>query len=220
MTQPIAPTMLDRLTAALRLIVRAEFPQLTYFGLYEYSVQVASTKSVDCSPTDTTIGLKAITNVPLRASILGETVLPKVGARCLVQFVNGDPCRPVVVSCDPTPQTATVDATGTVNVGPSAESVSLAGGAGGTIVLNTPYSTYLGQSVIFIGTVTTLDAALATVFTALATHFTTISIDPIAAAACTVAATASTTAGSASGIYSGLVSGHETTSGTTKTVAE
>ena len=55
MSEPVQPTALDRLLTALRLLISAELPQLTYFGTYEYSIQSNSGSTVDIAPVDTTV---------------------------------------------------------------------------------------------------------------------------------------------------------------------
>jgi hypothetical protein len=67
--------------------------------------------------------------VPLRAGPEGGVSTPTTGNLCYVRFVNGDPARPIVVGNQPIVQTATLDATDTVNVGPSvSNAVVLAAG--------------------------------------------------------------------------------------------
>lgn len=121
-------TALDRLIDAVRKIIRAEVPALTFAGLYSYTVQSASGATVEASPTDTTLGLPPISGLTLSPSILGELVTgAQVGAVAYVQFVNGDPTRPVVVSLSLPSTTATIDATA-LALGPGASLVQLAGG--------------------------------------------------------------------------------------------
>lgn len=113
----IPPTDLDRLLSSFRKLVRAEFPQLTFMGIWEYAVEGVGTNTIDCSPTDTAIPLPTLSKVPLRASILGNTVTPTVGARAIIIFLNGDPTKPVCVGVDGPPVVATVAASGTLNLG-------------------------------------------------------------------------------------------------------
>lgn len=129
---PSAPTALDRLMVAVRALIRAEVPRLTFLGSYEYAIQGSQDHTtVDIAPTDTTLGLPSLTKVPLRSSVLGEAVAPSTtaGQRCLVSFVNGDPTRPFVYGIDPIPDKATVDAKTELDLGPSAGAVNIAGGA-------------------------------------------------------------------------------------------
>lgn len=128
MSQPVDPSSLDRIMQSLRAIIQAEMFQVPYLGLYEYTIQAATSSTVDGTPTDTSIPMPSVTGVPLRSSVLGATATPTVGGRCLIMFVGGDPTRPICVSTDPIPVIATVDASSAVNVGPSATAVVLAGG--------------------------------------------------------------------------------------------
>jgi hypothetical protein len=122
-------TALGRLLKDVRALIRAEVPALTFAGIYEYTVQGAAGSKVDASPTDTTLGLPTITGLPLSPSILGETVASAaVGCKAIVQFVNGSPTRPEVVSLSLPPSSSTIDATGTLQLGPNAQAVQLAGG--------------------------------------------------------------------------------------------
>src|SRR5208337_1995713 len=108
-------------------LIRAEFPQYTFCGVYGYTIQAinSGTGAIDCEPTDTTLSLPPLSNVPLRASILGETCLATMGSPCLVEFVNADPTKPNIISVGSTVFSGTMDATNVFNVGPSATSVSL-----------------------------------------------------------------------------------------------
>lgn len=112
MSEPVQPSAFDRLLAPLRSIIRAELPQYTYFGIYEYAVQSTSGSTVNCDPVDTTIPLPSLASVELRPSILGEVVTTPIvpGSRCLVAFVNSDPTRPVVMSILGTPASTNITA--------------------------------------------------------------------------------------------------------------
>lgn len=119
----------ERLIDAIKAIIRAQFPNHSYLGVFEYQVQsVDGTDTLDGSPVDTTVPLPALSKVPLRSGLAGEKVKALVGSRCLVMFVNGDPSRPIIVGVDPTPLTVDLDATLTVDIGKSATKVNLAGG--------------------------------------------------------------------------------------------
>lgn len=124
------PTSLDRLLTALRLIIRAEVPAFTFFGTYEYSIQSVSGTMVSAQPSDTTLSLPSITNMPIFSSILAEQISGiQTGQLCLVQFVNADPTRPEVVSLQNPNDTVTLDATGSVTLGSTnTTSVAFAGG--------------------------------------------------------------------------------------------
>lgn len=125
MSEPVQPTPLDRLLTAIRLIIRAELPQLTYFGTYEYSIQSNSGSTVDVAPVDTTISLPAMNGVPLISSLQGQVVVPNSGL-CRIRFINGDPSQPIVVGIVSLPNSTTIDATGQFSIGPSASKVVFA----------------------------------------------------------------------------------------------
>lgn len=98
---PEAPTTLDRLWTAFRALVRESLPALTYLGPYEYRVTATDgtgsspATTVDCAPTDAALKLPPLAGVPIR---LPYGVTPPVGALCTVQFMNGDPSRPMVTN--------------------------------------------------------------------------------------------------------------------------
>ena len=112
MSEPVAPSTFDRLLQSLRAIIRAEFPQFTYAGIYEYAIQSSSGATVSCDPVDTTVPLPSLANVELRPSILGEAVTSPIlsGSRCLVAFVNNDPTRPTILSISNPPASAAITA--------------------------------------------------------------------------------------------------------------
>lgn len=132
----------NRLIEAVRAIIRAEFPDYTYTGIYEYAIQSIGGAFVSADPTDTTIPLPHIDHVELRPSLLGENVLPIVGQIILVGFVNGKQSRPYVISVLGTPLTSAFDASVSITIGgsgalPSArmtDAVLVAGFMAGNIV--------------------------------------------------------------------------------------
>lgn len=127
MSTVVPPTPLDRLWDAFRKLVRAELPTLTYLGVYEYAVQktdgtsAAPSKTVDCVPTDSTIPLPPLTAVPIRMPF---GVTPPTGALCSVQFMNGDPTRPMVTGFTD-PMTLLVFASGTLPAGRQGDMVAV-----------------------------------------------------------------------------------------------
>jgi hypothetical protein len=139
--------MLDRLLAALRLLVRNEIARMTYLGVYEYTVQGASPGTVDASPASS-LPLPTLSAVPLLPSILGQTATPAArGALCRIRFANGDPTRPVCVGIAAPPVDAAVDATGTLSLGPSS-TVVLVGGTKPVAREGDGVSVFLAASVI------------------------------------------------------------------------
>lgn len=121
------PTALDRILLYFRQLVRAEFPRLAFLGFYEYAVQsVNPDGSCALSPTDTSLNLPGSSSVPLRLSCATATLTP--GSLVILFFVNGDPSRPAIIGGAPTPTNQTIDASALLKLGPSALTVSIAGG--------------------------------------------------------------------------------------------
>lgn len=149
---PVAPSASDRLLTAIRAIVRAEFPAFTFAGTYEYTVSgVNGDGSINGVPTDPSITLPALNNIPLRPSTVGGTAKPTTGNKCLVRFVNQDPTRPIVVGNDALVNTVTIDASQTVNIGPSvSQAVVLAGGTAPAARLSDAVVVFFGSSPITI----------------------------------------------------------------------
>lgn len=104
MTQatPTQPTVDERLMQAIRVIIREEFPRLAFIGRKAYTIQSATSTSCNAAPVDTTIGLPALVGAPL-SPYLGVTCTPVEGTACSVEFLNGDPSRPMVTSFDSAP---------------------------------------------------------------------------------------------------------------------
>lgn len=93
-----APTTLDRMWAAFRLLVRAELHELGYLGMYTYVVRGSTMGYVDAEPASQTLGLPSVTRAPILPAIGGETAIASTGSECTISFLDGDPTRPVVVS--------------------------------------------------------------------------------------------------------------------------
>jgi hypothetical protein len=88
-----APSPLDRNLAAERSLIRAELPELTFSGIYEYRVIESTPIGTSCLPTRT--------DMPPLQNIPGGPTLPLVllpGMMVLVAFVNQDPSRPFILS--------------------------------------------------------------------------------------------------------------------------
>lgn len=117
MSQPAALPLGDRLMAALRAILQAEDPQRIYRGCWEYFVQSSDGTNCDMAPTDTTVPLPPLRNIPMRAGLPGTVGTPTNGTKCYVMFANADPGKPVIVGYDtPSAQKITVKSSGTVAV--------------------------------------------------------------------------------------------------------
>jgi hypothetical protein len=94
----------DRILAAIRAIIREEFANLTYRGIFKYSIVAVSGSppnvTLDCQPTDPTIGLPSLQGIPMQSGIDGITTIPKVGMNCVVGFLNADPTLPIIFGVD------------------------------------------------------------------------------------------------------------------------
>lgn len=121
----------DRLLDSLRDLVRAEVPSLTYSGVWEYTIDSATTTTIDGTPTSSK--MPAITNCPMTPGLLGEGVTPTPGSKCRVQFVNADPSRPECVSIVGTPLLSTIDATTFVKIADGIRPVGATGDLAGGI---------------------------------------------------------------------------------------
>ena len=129
----IAPTPdpTDRLFAPFRRMVLACLPSIKFFGTWEYAAVGTAGPTLTGRCTDAAAGMPDLTNVSmLQATGGGAATWLQSGTTFLVAFANQDPGRPVVISGPPSgiPATATVDASVSVAIGPSAASVALAGG--------------------------------------------------------------------------------------------
>lgn len=96
--QGVTPS--SRFWQSIARIVRQQTRPFTYFGLYEYRVTSQSGPYLDMVPTDTTLGLPPIANCGMRAGSPGAAGDPQNGSVVYVQFVNGQPTRPRIVSYD------------------------------------------------------------------------------------------------------------------------
>jgi len=100
MTQGAIPNDQDRLMAALRALIRAEFPRLTFLGRFEYTISGVTGKApsakIDCKPVDATIGLPELNAVEYSPSVSGVTGTPKTGMACVVEFLDANPAKPRV----------------------------------------------------------------------------------------------------------------------------
>jgi hypothetical protein len=116
---------LDRISQVIRRIIRSEFPDYVYRGIYEYAIQSVDGTTISADPVDTTLTLPHIAGLVLRSSILGETIVPTIGNRCLVMFVDGKPSRPVIVGCDPNNVEVAFDASSSITIGATCPSIDL-----------------------------------------------------------------------------------------------
>jgi hypothetical protein len=154
MAQPQTLSPLDRLLASFRAFVEATLAQLRYLGTYEYSVVASGPNTVDVTPVDPGIGLPAMTKVPLRSGLLGQTVTASPGSLATIRFVNGDPSRPICTGLLGTPISWAVDASGQVNVGPSAVKIAFAGGSLGIARVGDSVTIFFPPGCYVTGTLT------------------------------------------------------------------
>ena len=180
--------MPSRLASSVRNIIRNEFPNYTFQGVYEYAIQRVDGNFVDVDPTDTTLGLPHISHAELRPSILGETVAPTVGSLVIVAFVNGNGTRPVVLSVIGPDVSLSVSATSSVSV--DAPQIAIGGSAVSVNLGPLPQTLAHGP-----GTVAAFDALLAyvaAVTTLASTPPTSVTFPLFATAIATAGATLAT----------------------------
>lgn len=130
----LEPRDRGRLLSAVRAILRELSPRSEFSGDVEYSVQAQNGAFVDLRPVNASLGMPMLSRVHFRGApgVAGTLV---GGTRVLVRFVDSDPGRPYVagvIGADDgsfLPTVLRVDAAETVDVGESATTVNLAGGA-------------------------------------------------------------------------------------------
>jgi hypothetical protein len=86
----------DRLVAELQSLIRETLPNLTFMGVYEYTVTGVGSGTCNANPTNTTLSLPPIAQLPLTFPLMTATL--KFGDLIRVWFVNGSPTRPEVCS--------------------------------------------------------------------------------------------------------------------------
>ncbi len=121
----------DRLVGAFRGLVNALLGRRTdYHRLCGYRVTAVSDGYVDVQPLRSTMGLPDLANVPTWGG-MGGGGDPALGSKCLVGFVDGDPCQPAVLHYEGesgsahVPQEATLNASVLVKLGGGAQFVPL-----------------------------------------------------------------------------------------------
>lgn len=138
------PTAQDRLLASFRSLVRAEFPQLEYLGMHQFTIVATDGSTVDCDPTDPASSMPSLAKVPLMTGLIGETVTLSddvVGLHCTIVFLNADPSKPRCVGVDPRPGAAQAARRGdTVTITPeqftaATPTATLSGPGAGTVVI-------------------------------------------------------------------------------------
>lgn len=127
--------MIDRLMTDLERAVRTVLPELPFLGTYRYRV-------VKANPGDSRWHLQVVVDrglpdmlpISIHPGMAGLDAQLTLGATVLVQFVEGRRDMPIITHFAPPddagwrPVTLTLDASGTVFVGPSAGMVELGSG--------------------------------------------------------------------------------------------
>lgn len=120
---------------ALRALTRD--PRRAFFGVYRYRVvsQAETDGRLTLQAVRKLAGLPDVLPVSAWPGIAGASSQPQLGAIVVVAFFEGDPAQPFVTHYEPSegagflPVSSTIDASGTVHIGPSAVAVQLAGGS-------------------------------------------------------------------------------------------
>ena len=94
----------DRIKAAIRAIIREEFSRMTYRGFFSYSIVAINGSppnvTLDCTPSDPTVGLPSLQDIPMQPGIDGITTIPSAGMGCVVFFLDADPTKPRIFGLD------------------------------------------------------------------------------------------------------------------------
>lgn len=152
------PTDVRFLRAFWKLVRWALPVQFRYFGTYEFRIAKAypggsaATTALDLQATEDTVavGLTDVPKVQPWSGLAGAASAATTGSRVLVQFINGNGARPIVVSWAPNgdsgwlPASMTIDSVGAIGIGPSG-TVNLAAAVNRVLVENVLYN--IGSSV-------------------------------------------------------------------------
>lgn len=90
----------SRIPDALRRIVEGLTAAHRFFAPWEYRVVLRSADRVDLQTVRASSGMPDLRGVRIRQGSAGVRVYPKLGALCVVAFLDGDPGRPIVTSWD------------------------------------------------------------------------------------------------------------------------
>jgi hypothetical protein len=127
--------MSDRLALAFSGAVAAVIPPRLW-GVYEFEVVSGDSAACDLVPTDPSVGLPEMVQVPSWVSPAGEIVTYAPGVHVLLAFVNGLPSRPVVVSSDASAPALEVELRASTTFKINAPSVTIE--ASGSCTVNSP----------------------------------------------------------------------------------
>lgn len=90
----------DPIAAKLAQFVDLRTAALRYFAPYEYRVVLRHAERYDLQCVRRSTGMADLLSVRVRPGVSGMRARLKLGSLVVVQFVNGDPARPVVTGCD------------------------------------------------------------------------------------------------------------------------
>jgi hypothetical protein len=148
------PTLLDRFWSSFRALVRLALAQRALLGTYEYRIVASDGTTVDCVPTDASVGLPALNKLPMQSAVDGITATPPTGGFCRVVFLNGDRSKPRVVGCDgPCTSVSIGPAPQPLATGPATSSLVTALTAFATGLTPANLSTNAGTLVTALGTI-------------------------------------------------------------------
>jgi hypothetical protein len=125
----------DRVIGPLNAVIDARVAPTRFYGRYEYTISNPSTSTVDGSPTDTTLGLPDLQNIPLDADSI-SSYSPANGGTCHIMFLNGQATQPICVWTSGNPTMA-----------------SLLGGSNPVARLGDQVQCFLPPSLVCMGTV-------------------------------------------------------------------
>lgn len=98
------PNPADRLLESFRALVNTELVSLKYAGVFQYSIVAVNgappNVTIDCRPTDLTIDLPTLSQIPMQPDISGITSIPTTGLNCTVVFLNRNPALPRIIGVD------------------------------------------------------------------------------------------------------------------------
>jgi hypothetical protein len=153
----LPPDDLPRFLRAFWRLVRWALPdRFRFFGLYEYRIAQAfdgPVLNLQATPDTLAVGLLDTLKVSAWPGLAGAKVTPTAGSRVLVQFINGNQARAVVVAWAPQgdpgwlPAALALDAIGAITIGGMAAAVNVGGAGAQPLALASPLSTWAGSVV-------------------------------------------------------------------------
>lgn len=123
------------LSQILAAIAREAFPRAAFAFPYRYRVTDHVGARVRLQAVRLSPGLPDILHVSIQPGVAGVTARFRPGAQVLVQFIEGDPAQPIVTHAEGEggegwrPLSLVLDASTTLQVGPSADMVELGSGS-------------------------------------------------------------------------------------------